>query len=188
MVSKNEFPEKAITYYEEKGGKYPWRKSETPKFTLLLTEILLQQTHAKQVENIYDYYRDWTPEKISKMSRSEIKSFLKPLGFSNKRSKWFKEIANQIDEVPRDKEELTELPGVSEYTANAVLCFGFDKRYPIYDTNVERVFNEYFPSEEHDELLWELLPEENYREYNFGLLDLGSELKSSKVDSEDLLR
>ena len=43
------------------------------------------------------------------------------------------------DVVPDDVETLLGLPGVGEYTARAVACFGYGRRVPVVDTNVRRV-------------------------------------------------
>ncbi len=42
-------------------------------------------------------------------------------------------------EVPRTYGELTALPGVGDYTASAVLVFGYGERAVVLDTNVRRV-------------------------------------------------
>jgi A/G-specific adenine glycosylase len=42
-------------------------------------------------------------------------------------------------QVPADESALRQLPGVGEYTAAAVMAFGFGRRSTVLDTNVRRV-------------------------------------------------
>jgi adenine-specific DNA glycosylase len=42
--------------------------------------------------------------------------------------------------VPRRLEELTDLPYVGRYAANAVMCFAYGNRRPVIDANVSRVY------------------------------------------------
>jgi A/G-specific adenine glycosylase len=57
------------------------------------------------------------------------------------------------------------LPGVGRYTAGAVLCFAFGKRYPILDTNVQRVLERVFVRRQaarasaHQKRLWRMAEE-----------------------------
>jgi len=41
--------------------------------------------------------------------------------------------------LPIEKEKLMNLPGIGEYIASAVLCFGFNLPEPILDTNTVRI-------------------------------------------------
>ena len=47
-------------------------------------------------------------------------------------------------ELPLEKELLLKLPGIGEYIASAVLCFGFNLPEPILDTNTVRVIGRIF--------------------------------------------
>jgi A/G-specific adenine glycosylase len=46
--------------------------------------------------------------------------------------------------VPNKLNDLLSLPGIGEYTASAVLCFGFGGGVPIIDANVVRVLTRIF--------------------------------------------
>jgi A/G-specific adenine glycosylase len=72
---------------------------------------------------------------------------------------------------------------MGRYTANAVLCFGYNRKVPLVDESIKRVFVRClnFQSSKPaycDNELWdfatELLPEKHVKEYNLGLLDLGA--------------
>src|SRR5205823_5820265 len=42
-------------------------------------------------------------------------------------------------DVPNTREDLLTLPGVGDYVANAVLCFGFGRAAILMDSNSERI-------------------------------------------------
>lgn len=44
---------------------------------------------------------------------------------------------------PQNKKELLALPGVGEYTASAILSFGYDDDHLAIDTNLKKVFGRY---------------------------------------------
>ena len=83
--------------------------------------------------------------------------------------------------MPCDLASLLEVPGLGDYSAAAILSFGYGTPIAILDTNVERiimrVFGNSFPQRPSKTALNEvaqwLLPSDKHREYNYGLLDLG---------------
>ncbi|HDL01995.1 MAG TPA: hypothetical protein ENH23_07165 [candidate division Zixibacteria bacterium] len=124
----------------------------------------------------------------------EIDALLKDIGlfYRGRRLKKIAErIVNQFEgNVPDKKEDLMSLYGVGEYISNAVLCFAFKKRVPIVDTNVIRVYERVFNVKSQksrprtDKEVWKfaekMLPEKDYVEYNYALLDFASEICRAK--------
>ena len=63
------------------------------------------------------------------------------------------------------------------------MCFGFNIRRPLLDTNFIRIFDRVFSfkpktkTPKTDKFLWDvadfLLPDSNYVNYNYGILDIG---------------
>jgi hypothetical protein len=45
---------------------------------------------------------------------------------------------------PGNKQQLKKLPGVGEYTARAILAFGYGKSVLAWDTNLETIFSRYY--------------------------------------------
>jgi A/G-specific adenine glycosylase len=83
--------------------------------------------------------------------------------------------------VPASREELLKLPGVGDYGANAVLCFGFGKPSILMDTNTERIVSRVIGHGQGSRR-WQLRLD-LYRlagstgadaEFNYALLDLGA--------------
>jgi A/G-specific adenine glycosylase len=83
--------------------------------------------------------------------------------------------------VPDSYEALINLPYIGEYTANAILCFGFKSRRAIVDNNILRLFSRIIGIEitqkdiRRNPWAWDaaniILPQTNYIDHNYGLLD-----------------
>ncbi len=78
---------------------------------------------------------------IAKASVEEIDKLIYPCGFHKVKAKWIKWIAENVKEVPRDREELMKLPGVGEKTADITLSYGFGEPVIAIDVHV-RVISE----------------------------------------------
>ena len=83
--------------------------------------------------------------------------------------------------MPSDLEGLLEVPGLGAYSAAAILSFGYNTPIAILDANVERILVRVFVNELPprpskavlNEVAQRLLPPDDHRDYNYGLLDLG---------------
>ncbi len=95
-----------------------------------------------------------------------------------------KEIKNEFGNIiPDSFAELKYLKGIGDYNANAILCFGFDQKRPLLDSNFIRIYKRVFnvsaktKTPKTDKSLWQfsesLLPNENYINFNYAILDLG---------------
>jgi A/G-specific adenine glycosylase len=92
--------------------------------------------------------------------------------------------------VPSDVAQLRQLPGVGEYTANAIASFAFDERVAVVDTNVGRVLaralaNESLTPARARSLARSLLPRSQVRAFNQAMLDLGSQFCTSSPRCAD---
>ena len=183
-MEKEEFQNFILEKYQEVGRDFPWRTTDN-KLHALVAEILLQQTTSKQVEKGYRKFTEKykTPEDVLEADKKELESIFSYLGLY-KRVDYIISVAEFLaSEKEITQENLLEVKGVGKYTANAFLCFNENKRYPIVDVNVMKVFEKHFKiddnspprrNEEAWDLAWELLPRKNYRDYNLGLLDYGN--------------
>jgi A/G-specific adenine glycosylase len=74
---------------------------------------------------------------------AEVRSVLGPLGVRWRVENMLKVASTLVelhDEVvPDTREGLLRLPGVGDYVASAVLCFGFGRTAILMDTNTERI-------------------------------------------------
>ena len=116
----------------------PWRHTSDP-YSILVSEVMLQQT---QVDRVVPRYLDWlqrwpTVESLAAARRMDVIREWQGLGY-NRRAVNLHRAAQQVaaDGWPDD---LTELPGVGRYTADAVACFALGRDVLPRDVNVNRV-------------------------------------------------
>jgi A/G-specific adenine glycosylase len=129
-----------LEWFRRHGRDLPWRKTRDP-YAILVSEVMLQQT---QVERVVPRYLDWlatwpTAEALAGAERSEVIRRWQGLGY-NRRAVNLRRAAQRIAERgwPSD---LTELPGVGRYTADAISCFALGESVLPLDTNVRRVLS-----------------------------------------------
>lgn len=178
-----------LNWYAREGRHLPWRDTSEP-FKILVAEFLLQKTDVEKVKAVYEkfMYRWSSPQALSKARISSILKMIQPLGLRYKANR-LKSTAKALVEkfngkIPELEDKLLELPGVGRYIASAVECFAFNKPKAVLDTNVIRILDRVFAirSEKNrprdDPRLWDfaqtLVPSNNTKEYNWGVLDYGA--------------
>jgi A/G-specific adenine glycosylase len=184
-----------VQWFENYGREFPWRKKGVSPFQLLLSEMLLRQTQAMQVERLWgDFMQEFgTVEKLVEADADSLFEKIEELGFGNQRvealtSAAFHIVENHGGEVPVDLRDLMEVPHVGLYTARAVLCFGYGQALPIVDTNILRFFCRFTgrqitrPDIRREDWAWELaeklLPEDEdaAEAHNYGILDFTAQV------------
>jgi A/G-specific adenine glycosylase len=127
-----------LDWYREHGRDLPWRRTQDP-YAILVSEVMLQQT---QVERVVPRYLGWlerwpTVAALVAAPTSAVIREWQGLGY-NRRALNLHRAAQQVATQgwPID---LTELPGVGRYTADAVARFAFEAAVLPVDTNVRRV-------------------------------------------------
>jgi len=127
-----------LAWFERNGRDLPWRKTRDP-YAILVSEVMLQQT---QVERVVPRWRRWlerwpTVEALAAASPAEAIREWQGLGY-NRRALNLHRAARHV--ATRGwPDDLTELPGVGRYTADAVSCFAFGRAVLPMDVNVRRV-------------------------------------------------
>ena len=165
---------------------FPWRLTTDP-YRILIAEILLHRTQVRQVIPVYQQFIARYPDinALARASREELHQALYSLGL-RWRVDLLHEMAQTIaqrhgGEIPRDREALLALPGVSQYVAGAVRCFAWNEPEVLMDTNTVRVVGRLVGWEVKDssrrskrfrQALGTLLDRENPRAFNYALLDL----------------
>jgi A/G-specific adenine glycosylase len=185
-----EFHSRLIKWGKENFRDYPWRKTKDP-YRILIAEVMLHRTQAKQVLPVYESFISQYSDiqSLSKATIKELDTSLFSLGL-----KWRTDYIYRMvyileydfqGKVPKDKETLLSLPGVSEYIAGAVRCFAWGFPEPLIDTNIVRIVGRIFGLEikqssrrnpifrERIELLLSKVEPESY---NYALLDLGDKI------------
>ena len=143
---------KILAWYDNSKRNLPWRVSKkSPKrlYYRLLSEFMLQQT---QVKTVIPYFNKFTKkyktlESLSKINENQILKLWEGLGYYRRAKNLLATVKLLVkvynSKLPNNLIEIKKLPGVGDYTGNALL--GFIYNYPTIaiDGNVKRVFSRY---------------------------------------------
>ena len=150
-------PKKILAWYDNNKRKLPWRvgkKSPKKLYYRLLSEFMLQQT---QVKTVIPYFNNFTNKfktlhSLSKTNEKKILKMWEGLGYYRRARNLLacsKELINKYDsKLPNKLEELKKLPGIGDYTGNALLGLVYNKPTLAIDGNVKRVFSRILNKEE----------------------------------------
>jgi A/G-specific adenine glycosylase len=127
-----------LAWFEAHGRDLPWRRTRDP-YAILVSEVMLQQT---QVERIVPRYLAWlerwpTVVALAAASAGDVIRAWQGLGYNRRAISLHRAARRVADNGWPD--DLTELPGVGRYTADAVAAFALGKPVLPEDTNVRRV-------------------------------------------------
>jgi A/G-specific adenine glycosylase len=130
--------ESLLAWFAAHGRDLPWRRTRDP-YSILVSEVMLQQT---QVERVVPRYLTWlerwpTVETLAAAPPGDVIREWQGLGY-NRRALNLHRAAQRVV-ASGWPDDLTELPGVGSYTADAVACFAFGRDVLPVDTNVARV-------------------------------------------------
>lgn len=134
-----------VRWYDACRRDLPWRAAGIGPWGVLVSEFMLQQTPVRRVEPVW---RAWlarwpTAADLATATPADAVRAWDRLGYP-RRALRLLACAREITErhggrVPSTLPGLTALPGVGDYTAAAVLAFGYGGRAVVLDTNVRRV-------------------------------------------------
>ena len=127
-----------LAWFHANGRDLPWRQTRDP-YAILVSEVMLQQT---QVYRVAPRYLRWlerwpTADALAAAPRSAVIREWQGLGY-NRRAVNLHRAAQRIAAAGWP-DDLTELPGVGRYTADAVARFALEENVLPVDTNVARV-------------------------------------------------
>lgn len=114
-------------------------------FEFLIAVVLSAQTTDIKVNKVTNVlFKKYNIDSLIDADINDLEYILRPLGMSNKKAIFVKNIAKDIKykyngKVPNNYKELIELDGVGRKTANLVLSTLYDKPYFAVDTHVSRV-------------------------------------------------
>ena len=141
---------KILAWYDNNRRALPWRVSKKSKNKLyyrLLSEFMLQQT---QVKTVIPYFKNFlqhfpTLESLSKANEKKVLKLWEGLGYYRRARNLLATAKILVKEhnskLPNEIIDLKKLPGVGDYTANALLAFIYDHPTIAIDGNVKRVFS-----------------------------------------------
>ncbi len=157
MHINSTLPKKILAWYDNSKRELPWRvgkKSPKKVYYRLLSEFMLQQT---QVKTVVPYFNKFvkkfkTLKSLSNSNEKEILKMWEGLGYYRRARNLLacsKELVNKYESrLPNKLEELKKLPGIGDYTGNALLGLVYNKPTLAIDGNVKRVFSRILNEEE----------------------------------------
>ncbi len=127
-----------LAWFSRNQRPLPWRETTDP-YAVLVSEVMAQQT---QVERVVPRWRRWlerwpTVEALAGAAAADVIREWQGLGY-NRRALALHRAAQQVA-AHGWPDDLTELPGVGRYTADAVARFAFGRPVLPVDVNVRRV-------------------------------------------------
>jgi A/G-specific adenine glycosylase len=140
------YTEPVLAWYARNARDLPWRAPGATPWSVLVSEIMLQQTPVARVLPAHGrWLARWpTPAALAAEAPAEAIRQWGTLGYP-RRALRLHETATILTrrhggQVPADYQDLLALPGIGGYTAAAVASFAFGQRHAVLDTNVRRVF------------------------------------------------
>ncbi|MDE2588049.1 MAG: A/G-specific adenine glycosylase [Patescibacteria group bacterium] len=187
------FQKHILDWYNVHKRDLPWRQTRDP-YKILVSEVMSQQT---QISRVIPKYEAWiaafpTMQSVATAQVRDVLTLWSGLGY-NRRALYLQKCAQVIVRdykgvFPQDEQELLNLPGIGKYTAQALLCFAFNKQVAVLDTNVKKVIltqlakKQYLSEKDLEEIAKAILPTGKAYAWNQALMDYaGIKLKKEKM-------
>lgn len=200
------FPFSDLHDWYKSAGRHelPWRdyNYDTKQlwYRVWLAETMLQQT---QVERVKEYFHNIlkvfpTVEDLAKTSYEDFFPYYKWLGYYSRARNMLKAAQMVVSDFwgvfPEDTKDLTKLPGVWPYTAEAIRAFTYNIPTLSFDTNLEKIFSRYFfgnkfrklTKQEKEEILEHFISTGiSSRDINNALMDYGATISLNNISGID---
>jgi A/G-specific adenine glycosylase len=134
-----------LRWYAANARDLPWRHPSATPWSILVSEIMLQQTPVSRVLPAHAAWISRWPEPaaLAAATPGDAVRQWDRLGYPRRAVRLHASaelITSRHDgQVPASAEQLRGLPGVGAYTAAAVATFAYGHRHAVLDTNVRRV-------------------------------------------------
>jgi A/G-specific adenine glycosylase len=150
MHLPNNLSKKILAWYDNNRRDLPWRvskKSTKKLYYRLLSEFMLQQT---QVKTVLPYFKKFllhfpTLESLSRSNEKKVLKLWEGLGYYRRARNLLATakilVKDYNSKLPNKMIDIKKLPGIGDYTANALLALIYDRPTIAIDGNVKRVFS-----------------------------------------------
>ncbi len=178
-----------LAWYQIHHRDLPWRRDRDP-YRIWVSEVMLQQTQVATVIPFFERFltRFPTLADLARADEQDVLRLWEGLGYYRRARDLHRAagliLARHEGIFPANVEALTGLPGLGEYTRNAVLSQAFDLPLPILEANSQRLLSRLLGSEDDPRQgparrrLWQaaaaLLPRRRVGEFNQALMELGA--------------
>ncbi len=193
---RRRFQGAVLRWYTAHGRKLPWR-GEVDPYTVLISEIMLQQTQVPRVLTKLPVFLAAFPSMghLAAAPQRAVVEAWRGMGYNN-RAVRLHHLAKTVMEkhggrLPEDAGALRALAGVGRYTSHAILAFAYRQAVPVVDVNIRRLLSRLFwpmpdtsatrPEGEVWEAAGALVPEEKAYDWNQALMDLGATVCTARA-------
>jgi DNA (cytosine-5)-methyltransferase 1 len=142
-VDRDAYRQKLLEWHGERPARRPWRTAGDP-WRVLIGELALRRAPDDVVAAMYRRLRGVAKSpRVVAGDPAAVEEVLQEMGLKTA-AKAIVEIAVAIEKdfngrVPGESLALRSLPGVGDYLAEAVLCFGFNRRAVPVDATTARI-------------------------------------------------
>jgi A/G-specific adenine glycosylase len=185
-MTPQQFTTEIWQFYRRHKRDLPWRRTKNA-YRILVSEVMLQQTQVDRVIPKYLAFLTRFPSfgALAKAPTADVLKLWQGLGY-NRRALALKRLAQMVmtdfkGRLPKDPEVLQQLPGVGPYTAKAISTFVWNQPEVFIETNIRRVYLQYFfprsmhvPDERLVPIITKTVDRKNPREWYYALMDYGS--------------
>ncbi len=132
-------------WYAENARDLPWRHPGASAWSVLVSEVMLQQTPVIRVLPAHAaWLARWpSPASLAEATPADAVRQWDRLGYPRRAVRLHASaqliVSRHGGQVPACAGQLRELPGIGSYTAAAVASFAYGQRNAVLDTNVRRV-------------------------------------------------
>jgi len=140
---RDRFRRSLLAWHGERPVRRPWRTAADP-WHVLIGELALRRAPEAEVAAMFRRLRQAarTPRRVV-ADEVGVAGLLHSIGLRSAVESLLKVARHLVEHhdgrVPDDSLELRAIPGVGDYLAEAVLCFGFGRRSVLVDTNTTRI-------------------------------------------------
>ncbi|WP_374229422.1 A/G-specific adenine glycosylase [Nocardioides sp. cx-173] len=134
-----------LQWYDEHARDLPWRGAAATPWSVMVSELMLQQTPVARVLPVHEQWLErWpTPAALAAEPTGEAVRAWGRLGYPRRALRLHAAAVMIVERhggvVPDSYDDLIALPGIGDYTAAAIATFAYGRRHVVLDTNVRRV-------------------------------------------------
>jgi len=182
---RGRFRDELLAWRRAQASFYPWRARSQRPWLVLMGEMCLQKTRRSQVPELFTALRRLAPTPAAMADGGEgLVATLQTMGLGVRAQRIIEVARALLDDfngnVPSTELELRMLPGVGDYVAQTVLCFGFGRRSVLLESSTARIVDRLY--RRGDTRRWQLRldlyqlagPQGPDAEFNGALLEFGA--------------
>jgi A/G-specific adenine glycosylase len=187
-----DFASRLLSWWADNANYHKFRRTRDP-YRILISEIMLQKTRARQMDSIYDgfFERYPDPHSLAGAPEEEVERVVAPLGLKSRVATMKRAaelLASKGDAI--GYADLLAIDGVGDYVAGATAISAWGDHEVAIDVNVERVLDRVygpFPKSNKEArevfmtgLYLNLSPQGQEKEFHWALIDLAHKVCKPK--------